>query len=192
MSRHETPPKIRAMVKELNKIGGASGIGRIDVVENRFVGMKSRGVYEAPGMTILYTAHRVIEQLTMDRDLMHLRDQLSPVVDLRGLTKVLQEHLHALLLQLLHACLSLLRLLLEPRGAVGLHALVHAQNEERVRGADGRAHRLHRQTEGRADCFVELADARHECAAREQGRMLNLQLLLCGSGLQPATGCGVS
>jgi len=68
------------MVKTLNTIGGRNGIGQIDVVENRFVGMKSRGVYEAPGMTILYMAHRVIEQLTMDRDLMHLRDQLSPVV----------------------------------------------------------------------------------------------------------------
>jgi argininosuccinate synthase len=68
------------IVKTLNAIGGRNGIGQIDVVENRFVGMKSRGVYEAPGMTILYTAHRVIEQLTMDRDLMHLRDQLSPVV----------------------------------------------------------------------------------------------------------------
>lgn len=68
------------MVKTLNTIGGRNGIGQIDVVENRFVGMKSRGVYEAPGMTILYMAHRVVEQLTMDRDLMHLRDQLSPVV----------------------------------------------------------------------------------------------------------------
>src|SRR5262245_3192495 len=68
------------MVSELNKIGGRHGIGRIDMVENRFVGMKSRGVYEAPGMTILYTAHRLIEQLTMDRDLMHLRDRLAPEV----------------------------------------------------------------------------------------------------------------
>jgi argininosuccinate synthase len=68
------------IVKTLNTIGGRNGIGQIDMVENRFVGMKSRGVYEAPGMTVLYTAHRVIEQLTMDRDLMHLRDQLSPVV----------------------------------------------------------------------------------------------------------------
>ena len=50
------------------------------MVENRFVGMKSRGVYEAPGMTILYTAHRLVEQLTMDRDLMHLRDRLAPEV----------------------------------------------------------------------------------------------------------------
>ena len=66
------------MVAELNQIGGRNGIGRIDVVENRFVGMKSRGVYEAPGMTLLYAAHRVIEQLTLDRDLMHLRDRLAP------------------------------------------------------------------------------------------------------------------
>ena len=64
----------------MNQIGGRNGVGRIDMVENRFVGMKSRGVYEAPGMTILYAAHRVIEQLTLDRDLMHLRDRLSPEV----------------------------------------------------------------------------------------------------------------
>jgi argininosuccinate synthase len=69
-----------AMVQELNKIGGRNGIGRIDVVENRFVGMKSRGVYEAPGMTILYAAHQAIEQLTVDRDLLHLRDRLAPEV----------------------------------------------------------------------------------------------------------------
>ncbi|MCE9608030.1 MAG: argininosuccinate synthase [Planctomycetia bacterium] len=69
-----------AMVEALNKIGGRNGIGRIDMVENRFVGMKSRGVYESPGMTILYDAHRYIEQLTMDRDLMHLRDRLAPEV----------------------------------------------------------------------------------------------------------------
>jgi len=68
------------MVKTLNTIGGRNGIGQIDVVENRFVGMKSRGVYEAPGMSILYAAHRYLEQLTMDRDLMHLRDRLSPEV----------------------------------------------------------------------------------------------------------------
>ena len=67
-------------MKKLNEIGGRNGIGLVDMVENRFVGMKSRGVYESPGMTILYTAHRVVEQLTMDRDLMHLRDQLAPVV----------------------------------------------------------------------------------------------------------------
>jgi argininosuccinate synthase len=68
------------IVSLLNKIGGRNGIGLIDMVENRFVGMKSRGVYEAPGMTILYDAHRIVEQLTMDRDLMHLRDRLAPEV----------------------------------------------------------------------------------------------------------------
>jgi argininosuccinate synthase len=68
------------IVAELNKLGGRNGVGRIDMVENRFVGMKSRGVYEAPGMTVLYAAHRLVEQLTMDRDLMHLRDRLAPEV----------------------------------------------------------------------------------------------------------------
>ncbi len=68
------------VVKTLNEIGGRNGIGLIDMVENRFVGMKSRGVYESPGMTILYDAHRYIEQLTLDRDLMHLRDRLAPEV----------------------------------------------------------------------------------------------------------------
>jgi argininosuccinate synthase len=73
----ETPFEI---VSWLNDIGGRNGIGRIDMVENRFVGMKSRGVYEAPGMAVLYEAHRLVEQLTMDRDLMHLRDRLAPEV----------------------------------------------------------------------------------------------------------------
>ncbi len=68
------------MVHELNRRAGRNGIGRIDMVENRFVGMKSRGVYEAPGMTTLYLAHRAVEQLTLDRDLMHLRDRLAPEV----------------------------------------------------------------------------------------------------------------
>ena len=68
------------IVQTLNEIGGRNGIGRIDMIENRFVGMKSRGVYESPGMTILYDAHRYVEQLAMDRDLMHLRDSLSPEV----------------------------------------------------------------------------------------------------------------
>jgi argininosuccinate synthase len=68
------------IVETLNDIGGRNGIGRIDMVENRFVGMKSRGVYESPGMTVLYDAHRYIEQLSMDRDLMHLRDRLAPEV----------------------------------------------------------------------------------------------------------------
>src|SRR4029079_13991968 len=64
----------------VRKCGVRNGVGRIDVVENRFVGMKSRGVYEAPGMTILYNAHRVVEQLTLDRDLAPLRDRLAPEV----------------------------------------------------------------------------------------------------------------
>jgi argininosuccinate synthase len=68
------------VVEQLNQVGGRNGIGRIDMVENRFVGMKSRGVYEAPGMTILYEALLVIEQITLDRDLVHLRDRLAPEV----------------------------------------------------------------------------------------------------------------
>lgn len=68
------------VVLKLNEIGGRNGVGRIDLVENRFVGMKSRGVYESPGMTVLYKALLVLEQLTMDRDLVHLRDRLSPEV----------------------------------------------------------------------------------------------------------------
>ncbi|MFH1266850.1 MAG: argininosuccinate synthase [Planctomycetota bacterium] len=68
------------VVETLNEVGGHNGIGRIDMVENRFVGMKSRGVYEAPGMTLLYEAHRLLEQLTLDRDLVHLRDRLAPEV----------------------------------------------------------------------------------------------------------------
>lgn len=68
------------MVQQLNQVGGRNGVGRIDMVENRFVGMKSRGVYEAPGMTLLYDAHMYVEQLTLDRDLAHLRDRLAPEV----------------------------------------------------------------------------------------------------------------
>ena len=64
----------------LNKLGGKHGIGRVDMVENRFVGMKSRGVYETPGGTILYSAHRAVESITMDREVMLLRDQLSPKI----------------------------------------------------------------------------------------------------------------
>ncbi len=72
--------KAHEMVLTLNEIGGRNGIGRTDIVENRLVGMKSRGVYEAPGMTLLYEAHRLVEQMTLDRDLVHLRDRLSPEV----------------------------------------------------------------------------------------------------------------
>ncbi|MCG7407967.1 argininosuccinate synthase [Paenibacillus sp. ACRRX] len=64
------------VMEQLNAIGGKHGIGRVDMVENRFVGMKSRGVYETPGGTILFTAHRKMESLTMDREVMHLRDSL--------------------------------------------------------------------------------------------------------------------
>ena len=66
------------VMKALNKLGGKHGVGRVDMVENRFVGMKSRGVYETPGGSILQFAHRQIESLTMDREVMHLRDSLIP------------------------------------------------------------------------------------------------------------------
>lgn len=66
------------VMNNLNELGGKHGIGRVDMVENRFVGMKSRGVYETPGGTILFTAHRKMESLTMDREVMHLRDSLIP------------------------------------------------------------------------------------------------------------------
>jgi argininosuccinate synthase len=66
------------VLKTLNRLGGKHGIGRVDLVENRFVGMKSRGVYETPGGTILMQGHRQVESLTMDREVMHLRDSLIP------------------------------------------------------------------------------------------------------------------
>jgi argininosuccinate synthase len=65
------------LLEKLNELGGKHGIGRVDLVENRFVGMKSRGVYETPGVTILHAAHRAIESITLDREVMHLRDSLS-------------------------------------------------------------------------------------------------------------------
>lgn len=67
-----------AIFSRLNDIGAANGVGRVDLVENRFVGMKSRGVYETPGGTILRAAHMAIESITMDREVMHLRDSLIP------------------------------------------------------------------------------------------------------------------
>jgi argininosuccinate synthase len=70
-----SPAKLLA---KLNELGGRNGVGRIDIVENRFVGMKSRGVYETPGGTIMKIAHRAIEQITMDREVMHIRDELMP------------------------------------------------------------------------------------------------------------------
>src|SRR5712664_1167818 len=66
------------VMKALNKLGGKHGVGRVDLVENRFVGMKSRGVYETPGGAILHFAHRQMESITMDREVMHLRDSLIP------------------------------------------------------------------------------------------------------------------
>ncbi len=66
------------VMKALNKLGGKHGVGRVDMVENRYVGMKSRGVYETPGGAILHFAHRQMESLTMDREVMHLRDSLIP------------------------------------------------------------------------------------------------------------------
>jgi argininosuccinate synthase len=73
--RHMTPLSV---MKSLNKMGGRHGVGRVDIVENRYVGMKSRGVYETPGGAILHFAHRQMETLTMDREVMHLRDSLIP------------------------------------------------------------------------------------------------------------------
>jgi len=66
------------LLDRMNGIAGANGIGRVDMVENRFVGMKSRGVYETPGGTVLWAAHRAVETITMDREVMFLRDSLSP------------------------------------------------------------------------------------------------------------------
>jgi len=68
------------LLSKLNELGGQNGIGRVDMVENRYVGMKSRGVYETPGGTILYVAHRALESITMDREVMHLRDSLMPKI----------------------------------------------------------------------------------------------------------------
>lgn len=69
-----------ALLDRLNRLGGRHGVGRIDLVENRFVGMKSRGVYETPGATILHAAHRAVESLTLDREVAHLKDSLAPRV----------------------------------------------------------------------------------------------------------------
>ena len=66
------------LLYELNMIAGAHGIGRVDIVENRYVGMKSRGCYETPGGTVLLKAHRAIESITLDRELAHLKDDLMP------------------------------------------------------------------------------------------------------------------
>jgi argininosuccinate synthase len=73
-----TPMGPVELFEKLNELGGANGIGRMDIVENRYVGMKSRGVYETPGGTILYIAHRAMESLTLDREVMRLKDDLMP------------------------------------------------------------------------------------------------------------------
>ena len=70
-----TPAEV---LTELNTVGGANGVGRLDIVENRYVGMKSRGCYETPGGTIMLKAHRAIESLTLDREVAHLKDELMP------------------------------------------------------------------------------------------------------------------
>jgi argininosuccinate synthase len=72
----DLPPE--GIMKRLNEIAGRHGVGRVDMVENRFVGMKSRGVYETPGGTVLQAAHRAIESITMDREVMRIRDSLIP------------------------------------------------------------------------------------------------------------------
>jgi len=66
------------LLERLNQLGGRHGVGRVDLVENRFLGMKSRGVYETPGVTILLHAHRAVESITLDREVQHLRDELVP------------------------------------------------------------------------------------------------------------------
>jgi argininosuccinate synthase len=67
-----------ALLARLNEVAGAHGVGRVDIVENRFLGMKSRGVYETPGVTLLLHAHRAVESITLDREVQHLRDELVP------------------------------------------------------------------------------------------------------------------
>ncbi len=74
----DQPLSPAAVLAELNRIGGANGIGRLDLVENRYVGMKSRGCYETPGGTIMLKAHRAMESLTLDREVAHLKDELMP------------------------------------------------------------------------------------------------------------------
>jgi argininosuccinate synthase len=70
--------KAAEILTQLNKVGGENGIGRLDIVENRYVGMKARGCYETPGGTILLKGHRAIESITLDRELAHLKDELMP------------------------------------------------------------------------------------------------------------------
>ena len=67
-----------ALLAHLNQVAGRHGVGRVDIVENRYVGMKARGCYETPGGTVLLKAHRAIESITLDRELGHLKDELMP------------------------------------------------------------------------------------------------------------------
>ena len=76
LNGEEFPPV--QLIEALNEVGGRHGIGRIDILENRSLGMKSRGVYETPGLTILHLAHRAVESITLDREVQHLRDELIP------------------------------------------------------------------------------------------------------------------
>jgi len=71
--------KPEKLLDKLNQIGGKNGVGRVDLVENRFIGIKSRGVYETPGGTILYCAHRAIESITLDKDTMHNKERIMPI-----------------------------------------------------------------------------------------------------------------
>ena len=75
---NETEMSPATLLTELNRLGGKHGIGRLDLVENRFVGMKSRGIYETPGGTVLLAAHRAMESITLDREAAHLKDELMP------------------------------------------------------------------------------------------------------------------
>jgi argininosuccinate synthase len=78
VSVNGTRLKAHEVLAELNRLGGKHGIGRLDLVENRYVGMKSRGCYETPGGTIMLRAHRAIESITLDREVAHLKDDLMP------------------------------------------------------------------------------------------------------------------
>ena len=69
--------KASDIIRKLNKLGGENGVGLLDIVENRLVGMKDRGVYETPGGTILYRAHEVLEQITIDKDTKHMKTKLA-------------------------------------------------------------------------------------------------------------------
>ena len=71
--------KPELLLEKLNKVGGVNGVGRVDLVENRFIGIKSRGVYETPGGTILYFAHRAMESVTLDKATMHAKERVMPL-----------------------------------------------------------------------------------------------------------------